>query len=638
MALVPLAASQAPDRGAPLVTFNDDVAPLVLDACGPCHRPTGPAPFSLISYQDVRRRATQIVDVTAKRFMPPWKAEPGIDAFVGQRWMSERDLAIIRQWVAAGTPEGDPGRVPAVPQWPAGWQLGTPDLVVTLPEPFELQAESTDVFRIFVVPLPVSTTRFVRGIEFRPGNPRVVHHANIRLDRTAASRTLDAADARPGYDGLMARSAHYPDGHFLGWTPGQVAPLVPSDLAWRLEPGTDLVLQLHMQPSGAIEAVQPSIGLYFGDAPPTRTPAILRIGSQGIDIPPGEPRHIISDQYTLPVDVDLLAVQPHAHYRAQEILGTATLPDGSARTLIHIREWDFRWQHVYRYARPVALPRGTILSMRYSFDNSAANPRNPKTPPERVRWGQRSSDEMGDLWFQLLTRSERDRAILNAEVVAKMTAEDIVGYESLLAVDPDDAELHDDVALLYLGDGRAGDAVRHFEASLQLKPGSAPAHFNLGTALSVAGRLQDAIAQYRRALAIEPGYASAHNNLGSVLASVGRRTEAIPHFREAVRHDGANVQAWRNLAWHLATAEHVTPEQASEAVQAAERAANLTGRRDPHVLDALAAAFAAAGDFNRAVSTGREATRLADAVLAPEIDGRVRRYLQQQRFVDVPPK
>ena len=274
------------------------------------------------------------------------------------------------------------------------------------------------------------------GIEFHPGNARVVHHANIRIDRTGATRKLDEDDPLPGYDGLMPRTAEYPDGHFLGWTPGQVAPLVQPELAWTLEPGSDLVVQLHMQPSGAVEEVLPEIGFYFGDREPARTPTILRLGSQGIDIPPGEPRYVIRDSYVLPVDVELLAVQPHAHYRAREIRGVAELPDGSSRLVMHIKDWDFRWQHVYRYESPIKLPKGTRLSMEYTYDNSATNARNPELPPARVFWGQRSSDEMGDLWFQLLTRTDADRRALNAEITAKMTAEDIVGYETMLKVTP----------------------------------------------------------------------------------------------------------------------------------------------------------------------------------------------------------
>lgn len=539
-------APQAAQEPAPV--FSRDVAPIVFEACTPCHRGGGPGPFSLASYAEVRGRATQILQVIRSRFMPPWKVEPAIGRFHGQRPLTDADIAMLDAWVAAGTPEGDPARTPRLPPFPDGWLLGTPDLVVTLPEPFVLQAEPTDVFRIFAIPIPVVARAYVRGIEFHPGNPRVVHHANIRVDRTPTSRRLDAADPLPGYDGLMPRTAEYPDGHFLGWTPGQVAPLVAPELAWVLEPGSDLVVQLHMQPSGALEQVRPSIGLYFSDRPPSRVPSILRLGSQGIDIPPGESRHVIRDAYTLPVDVDLLAIQPHAHYRAKEIIGTATFPDGRERRVMHIRDWDFRWQHVYRLVEPLPLPKGTRLEMTYTYDNSAANVRNPEVPPVRVRWGQRSKDEMGDLWFQLLARNDRDRERLNAEITAKMVAEDIIGYETMLAMDPDDHELHDDVALLYLGTGRPQEAVRHFQASLRGRPGSAPAHYNLGTALAVAGRLEEAVAEYERAIAIDPGYALALANLGSVQLQLGRAREAVHRLERAVALAPANVEALNSLS------------------------------------------------------------------------------------------
>jgi len=574
---------------APATTFARDIAPLMYEACASCHREGGPAPFSLITYDQVRRRATQIAQVTGRHFMPPWKAEPESGDFVGQRRLSAREIQRIRQWVEAGAPEGDPRDLPRRPTWPDGWLLGTPDLVVTLEAPYTLSATSTDVFRIFAIPLPVAATRFVRGIEFHPGNARVVHHANIRIDPTPASRRLDAADPSPGYDGLMPRSATYPEGHFLGWTPGQVAPLVPSDLAWRLEPGSDLVVQLHMQPSGAVEEVKPSIGLFFGHDPPRHTPTILRLGSQSIDIPPGEPRYVIKDAYTLPVDVDVLAVQPHAHYRAREIKGIATLPDGSTRWMMHITDWDFRWQHVYREVAPIALPKGTVLSMEYTFDNSAENVRNPQLPPARVSWGQRSQDEMGDLWFQLLARSDRDRATLARDVNRKMTAEDVIGYETMLRTSPGDTELHDDVALLYLGLGRPADAVPHFAASAAITPHSAAALYNLGTALAAASRLDEAAVALRQALEINPGSAAASANLGAVVLQQGHVVEAVKYLEEAIRLDPGNLQG----------------------------------------LNALSSAYAASGRFDRAVAIADAALRLAPpGPLADEIRSRRDAYFR----------
>jgi Flp pilus assembly protein TadD len=541
------------------VTYARDIAPLVADRCGMCHHPGGAAPFSLLTYTDVKRRAGLIAAVTKRRFMPPWKADPDDGPFVGQHPLTDTEIDTIQRWVDGGAPEGDArdldvrahrrDRVSG-----EGWQLGTPDLSVTLPEAFVLPPDGTDVFRIFVIPLPVASTRFVRGLEFHPGNVKVVHHANIRVDPTPASRRLDDADPGPGYSGLILRSADYPDGHFLGWTPGQISPLVPPDLAWRLDPHTDLVVEVHMQPSGRRELVQPSIGLYFADRPATRTPAMLRLGRQGIDIAPGEANYTITDSYVLPVDVEVEAVQPHAHYRARDILGEATLPDGTIKRLIHIADWDFRWQHVYRFVTPPRLPKGTKLSMRYRYDNSADNPRNPERPPARARWGQRSSDEMGDLWIQVLTRTGSDLETLARDFRPKVAAEDVIGYETEIERHPNDRGLHDTAAMLYLEVGWPDGAVRHFTASLALKQDSAVAHYNLGTALTVARRLDEAALEYRHAIRIDPSYAKAHNNLGNVWLAQKRFDAAIGEFEEASRLQPGSPDALSNLAGAYAAA------------------------------------------------------------------------------------
>jgi len=543
----------------PSVTYTNEVAPLVADRCAMCHHPGGSAPFSLLTYADVKRHAAQIAAVTRTRFMPPWKADPRNGPFVGQRPLSDAEIRLLQQWADDGA-IGGPSSGAALTlrpfdevgaqgerNWSEGWQLGAPDLIVSLAQPYTLPAEGTDVFRIFAMPIPVDRVRYVRGLEFRPGNPKVVHHANIRVDATAASRALDDRDPAPGYEGLMARSAMYPDGHFLGWTPGHVAPLLPSALAWRLEKNTDLVVELHMQPSGKPEPVAPSIGLYFSTEPATRTPAMLRLGRQNIDIPAGESRYTITDSYTLPVDVEVEAVQPHAHYRARDVRGFATLPDGSRRPLIDIADWDFRWQHVYRFITPMKLPKGTTVAMRYTYDNSAANTRNPQRPSLLARWGQRSSDEMGDLWLQVLPNDDRDLDVLSRDFRPKVAAEDVIGYETEIERHPDDVGLHDDAALLYLELGRTESAIAHFTRSLALAP-SAQAHYNLGTAHAMARRLAEAESAFRAALRIDPAYANAHNNLGNVLLALGRNDEAIQEFREVVRLQPDSDAARKNLA------------------------------------------------------------------------------------------
>ncbi len=347
--------------------------------------------------------------------MPPWKADPSNGPFVDQHPLSDAEIAMLGRWVEQGSPEGDPRELPAPRTWTEGWQLGKPDLVITLPDAYTLPAEGTDVFRIFTLPIPTATARFVRGLEFRPGNPKVVHHANIRIDPTAGSRRLDDQDPAPGYDGLIARSAIYPDGHFLGLDAGagRAAAAARSRVAPRSQ---------HRSRRRAAHAAERQAGARRAvDRPLLRRPGS---DADAVDAAartaeyrhrPGDARYLVTDSYVLPVDVEVQAVQPHAHYRLRDARGEATLPDGTKRSLVAIKDWDFRWQHVYRFETPVRLPKGTTLSMRYAYDNSAANPRNPQQPPARARWGQRSSDEMGDLWVQVLTRDDDDLARLNRD-------------------------------------------------------------------------------------------------------------------------------------------------------------------------------------------------------------------------------
>jgi hypothetical protein len=401
----------------------------------------------------------------------------------------------IERWAREGAHEGALADLPPPPRRTTGWQLGTPDLMVDLPE-YVLPAGAKDEFRNFVVAVPGADTRYVQGVEFHPNN-RSVHHANIFVDPTPASRRLDDADPLPGYRGVIPRSAVFPDGHFLGWTPGQIAPLEPKGHAWRLEPGSDLLVQLHLMQSAAPERIRPSIGLFFTKDPPTQTPAMLRLGRQSLDIAPGDSAYVVHDSYVLPVDAQVQAVQPHAHYRAKEVKAWAWLPDGSRRWLIYISRWDFNWQDQYRYVTPLWLPAGTRLMLEYTFDNSAANRHNPDSPPRRVRWGQRSSDEMGDLWVQLLTRSERDLVTLSAQVRQKMIREDIVGYETEISAEPGSIVLHNDVAVYRTQSDRSS------------KPWSSSRYTRTRTTISPAlSRARVALPQRFSSFAKHSGYAA----------------------------------------------------------------------------------------------------------------------------------
>lgn len=572
--------------------------------------------------------------------MPPWKPLPGQGDFNEPRRLSDDELNTLQQWIASGAPEGA-APLPPAPEFRIGWQLGTPDVVVSMPVAYEVRADGGDLFRTFVVPIPTDRTRFVRALEVRPDNPRVVHHASLGIDRTKSSRLLDARDDEPGYAGSMVLDARYPEGQLLGWTPGQAAHAVPEGMQWRLEPGSDLVLQLHLQPTGKRERVSVSVGLFFTDAPPTRTPVGLRLGSETIDIAAGVRDYSVEDRYVLPVDADVIAIQPHAHNLARRMQAAATRPDGEVVPLIAIDDWDFRWQDVYRYRTPIALPRGSTIAMKYMYDNSAANPKNTASPPVRVVWGQNSTDEMGDLWVQLVPRQAEDAPALAQDVRRKALSDDLAAYTKLLQADPDNPLRHDAVGGLYFDAGQVDNAIAHYTASLRLNASSASTHYNIGIALAARGRREDAIAHFEQALRLDPAYAQAHNNLGALLFVTGRRSDALEHFRRAIELRPDNVEARTNAAallasegraaealvhyraalamrpndaralagaaWIQATAADASLRNGDEAVTLAERATGSTKPPDLGSLDALAAAYAEVGRFDEAVKVAEAA-------------------------------
>jgi Flp pilus assembly protein TadD/mono/diheme cytochrome c family protein len=619
--LAGLAASAAGQRGAsaqapgePTFTFTRDVAPIVFTHCAPCHHAGGAGPFPLTTYAEVRRRARQIVKVTRARVMPPWPPVEGHGAFKGERRLDAEQIATLARWADRGMPEGATADLPAAPRFADGWQLGTPDLVLTPGESWTLPADGEDVFRNFVLPAPIASRRYVRAVEIRPGNARIVHHANALLDRSGVGRERDAAEPGPGFAGMdleIASDRFEPDSHFLFWKPGTPAGDASGAIPWTLEPGTDLILNLHLRTSGKPEPVRPSLGVYFTEEAPAQFPMLLQLEHDGaLDIPAGATRFAVTDELTLPVAVQVLAVYPHAHYVAREVEATARRPDGTTEWLVHIDDWNLDWQAVYELATPLRLPPGSVISMRWTYDNSAANVRNPHTPPRRVVAGNRASDEMSHLWLQVLPDRREDQAALQEALMharlrkypgdfvananlgalrhsAGRPDEAAQYYRAALAGRPDHAAARNGLgaALIALGrpadaaeelshvarrspdylparynlgnallaSGRPDDAIPHFEFVLARTPGDAAALSDMGSALAMTGKLDDAARAFRRSLALDPANARAHYNLGLLAARAGRFPEAEAHFARAATLDPADPDAARALAEVRAT-------------------------------------------------------------------------------------
>ena len=393
-------------RALPAVpNFNRDIAPILYQNCAVCHRPGEVAPFSLLTYRDAAKRAKLIAIVTAKHYMPPWKAEPGRPSFEDERRLTDTQIAIIGEWARNGAPKGDPQHKPTPPQFASGWQAGKPDVVFSMPQPFHIEGDGRDVFQCFVIPLHFTDDRYVKTVEFHPGNPGIVHHALFFLDASGEARRLDGASPEPGYSCFGGPQIE-PSGGLGGWAPGATPRPLPQGVEQTVRKGADLVIQIHYHPSGKPETDQSSIGLTFGDAP-KRGLANLIAGTHQIDLAPGGAHQEVTDWLSVPEDVDLIGITPHAHLLCREMKVNARFPDGKTQSLIWIRDWDFNWQGQYRYAAHVHLPKGTRIEMRYVYDNSAANPHNPPIHPNELALAN-TTDEMAFLFLQVVLPRPED--------------------------------------------------------------------------------------------------------------------------------------------------------------------------------------------------------------------------------------
>jgi tetratricopeptide (TPR) repeat protein len=552
MVLVGVWACGAESGAVRTATFSGGVAALLHERCSGCHRPGGSAPFALLTYEQAREHAQRIASMTSAGAMPPWLPTRPRGAFVGERRLSEEDVALLGAWADAGAPLGDAGSVPAPPMWEEGWRSGAPDLVLTAELPYVVTASAPEVFRNLVVPVPLDSARWVRAVELDPGSNRVVHHATLAVDQTPASRRLDAEDPEPGFNAMgSAGGAEHPGGVFIGWTPGHsgYGESAGRDPAlWLLRPGSDLVVRLHLRPLDEPVEVTPRIALYFAAGPPERLPVAVQLGAQWMDIPAGESAYVVEDSLRLPVDVDVLSVYPHAHYLADTVQAWAATPAGDRIVLIEIPEWDFDWQDEYRFLEPVALPAGSTVHMRYTYDNSSGNPRNPSDPPVRVTHGSRSVDEMADLVVQTLPRDRGGSAILRAAAERKNAEINLGGYRLALAQGRGGAVLRYNMGIAEAALGRAAEAEAAFREAARLDPSMSEAFVNLGIVLHQQSRVADAVVAYERAVALDPGSASAHHNLAVALDELGRDAEAEAHAHRAIASDSTFAPARKRLA------------------------------------------------------------------------------------------
>ncbi len=660
-------------------TFTRDVAPILDRVCAPCHTEGGAAPFALVDYDDVRDHASQIVDVTQKRYMPPWLPEPGSARYVGERRLTDGELATIAAWAEAGRQEGDPSERPPLPAKSGSWRLGPPDVVLEMDVPYVLAADGMDVYRNFVIPVPPEAEGWIKAVELQPGNPKVAHHAVLRVDRSEKSRERDAEDPEPGFSGMDFAGALMPDGRFIGWTPGKAVDPGQVARSFHLSAGSDIVLQVHLRPSGKPEPIKARIGLYMSDRPATRRALAMELSSTDIDLPAGASDVHVTDRYTLPVEAYVVTVYPHAHYLGKRLHGWAELPDGTKKWIAKIEDWNFDWQDQYRFAEPLRLPAGTTIAMDFSFDNSAANPHNPSSPPVPVKFGQASTDEMAELILEIEPADPQQLAKLDADFMNAWVERQLRYFDKQLAKNPKDVDALVSAAAFEARRHRTDAAIARYDAALALEPKRASARVDLAIVLMEAQEWDRARTELARALADAPDDARTHLTLGNLLRKRKSFPEAITHLRRATELDPRSTEAWNNLGITLELDRQLPAAQAAleqalelapkrtlfrenlarvlaaqgkdadaiaayravlevdetsvpslkgmallllrtadegssnalKAADLADRAAKLTGGRDPAVLEVLATAYHASGKLDRAIAAAQGGLALA---------------------------
>ncbi len=384
-------------------TYSHDIAPIIYQNCSGCHHQGQVAPFALMSYQDVQQHAGTIAAVTATRYMPPWKAEHEKGRFIDERRLTQTQIDLIQRWVKAGEPIGNRAAIPPAPHFASGWLMGKPDVIFKPDRAYHVSASGGDVYRCFVIPTNYSTDRWVKTVEIRPGNPRVVHHVIVYLDTTGKAAQLAAAthDGQPGYihfggPGVPAA------GSLGGWAPGTMPMTMPHGVGMLLPKGAALVVQVHYHKDGKHETDLTRVGVDFCTKPVQRKMNIAALVYPGLYIPPGDANYTVHADLPIPTNVHLFSVFPHMHLLGHTMVVTATLPDGQVKPVIDIGNWNFNWQGFYTFKHEMALPAGTVLHMTATYNNSLSNPFNPNNPPKLVRWGEQTTDEMC-LCFLLFT-------------------------------------------------------------------------------------------------------------------------------------------------------------------------------------------------------------------------------------------
>ena len=396
---LPLAASANNNTDTSAPNWAEHVAPMLYENCVSCHRPGQVAPMSLLSYKEARPWAKSIRNVVSSKTMPPWFADPAHGTFAEDPRLSDAEIALISNWVAAGAPAGDLSKAPEAPTFSSDWQIGQPDVILTM-EPFQITDEMEDHYEWIRVENPLEKDMWIKELEVRPTFMAGAHHNLTYI--TPADFTVEDIEGA----GRMEMD------YVSGWAPGVVPTHYPDGYGKLLPAGSAIWFQMHYHKdpgpgTGGID--ETSVGLNFWEGEPENKLTTLWVVDPVLQIPPNEANYVSKSEHTFPHDAILFDFTPHMHLRGKSMKFTITYPDGREEVALNVPNYDFNWQLTYSPVDPLILPAGTTVKVDAVFDNSAGNPANPD-PSITVTWGEETTDEMmiGFMNYSMVDKAHQD--------------------------------------------------------------------------------------------------------------------------------------------------------------------------------------------------------------------------------------
>jgi peroxiredoxin len=373
------------------VTYAKHVAPVLQKRCQECHRPGEIGPFSLLTYEDAKKRISRIREAIMEERMPPWHADPRHGKFINDRRLTQEERDTLLSWIDTGTLKGDDKDLPPQLTFVNGWKIGRPDKVFTMAKEFKVPATGVLDYQRFVVDPGFTEDVWAQAAECRPGNRKVVHHILVYI-------------LAPG-----RRDPYDPDGTaatLVGWAPGDMPAVYSPDTARRVPAGSKLLFEVHYTPNGTDQTDRSSVGIRLANKPPANSVEMNILANMLFKIPPDASDHKGQMTFTFPQDALVLSFMPHMHLRGVSARYVMSDPDGTTRTLLSVPDYDFGWQSVYRFEQPLQVLKGSKLTWVGCWDNSEDNPRNPD-PTKAVHWGLQTWDEMQNGWMEVVWKKPK---------------------------------------------------------------------------------------------------------------------------------------------------------------------------------------------------------------------------------------